>query len=317
MTSRININRPTPPSYSPQPYSNAPPPASSSRININGGSFDASSESPLEKLRVWGSWFEDQIDILSQPLRPHLPMLGRVLIVITFLEDALRIVSQWGDQLWYLQKHRSFPWGISHLFLIINVITMLAASGAIIARRYTEIAVGGLLGVVIIQGFGYGLIFDLNFFLRNLSVIGGLIMVFSEAITSRNRGFAGLPSLTENDKRKYFQLVGRVLLIFLFVGFILQGQWSFARVIVSILGLGACGMIAVGFKAKWSAAFLVILLSIFNVFINNWWSVHTHHPQRDFLKYDFFQTLSIVGGLLLLVNMGPGGLSVDEKKKIY
>ena len=45
-------------------------------------------------------------------------------------------------------------------------------------------------------------------------------------------------------------------------------------------------MVAVGFKAKYSASFLVLLLSIFNVFINNWWSVHTAHPQRDFLKYD-------------------------------
>ncbi len=56
--------------------------------------------------------------------------------------------------------------------------------------------------------------------------------------------------------------------------------------IVSIVGLGACIMVAVGFKAKWSASFLVALLSIFNVFINNWWSVHHAHPQRDFLKYD-------------------------------
>jgi len=76
-------------------------------------------------------------------------------------------------------------------------------------------------------------------------------------------------------------------------------------------------MIAVGFKAKWASAFLVLLLSVFNVFINNWWSVHSKHPQRDFLKYDFFQTLSIVGGLLLLVSQGPGGFSVDEKKKEY
>jgi len=194
---------------------------------------------------------------------------------------------------------------------------MLVGSGAVISRRYTEFAVPGLFAVVVIQGFGYGLIFDLNFFLRNLSVVGGLIMVFSDAITSKSRNFAGLPSLTENDRRKYFQLVGRVLLIFLFLGFVIQGQWTFSRVLVSILGLIACGMIAVGFKAKWSAAFLVLILSVFNVVINNWWGVHTHHPQRDFLKYDFFQTLSIVGGLLLLVNMGPGGLSVDEKKKVF
>jgi hypothetical protein len=30
-------------------------------------------------------------------------------------------------------------------------------------------------------------------------------------------------------------------------------------------------MVAVGFKAKWSASFLVTLLSVFNVFINNWY----------------------------------------------
>jgi uncharacterized membrane protein YphA (DoxX/SURF4 family) len=80
-------------------------------------------------------------------------------------------------------------------------------------------------------------------------------------------------------------LTGRILLIFLFIGFIIQGKWSIARVFVSIIGLAACGMIAVGFKAKWAGAFLVVLLSIFNVFINNWWSVHSMHPQRDFLKY--------------------------------
>jgi len=203
------------------------------------------------------------------------------------------------------------------MFLLINIVTMLVGSVEVIRKHYTEYAIGGLFSVVVLQGFGYGLIFDLNFFLRNLSVVGGLLMVLSDSLSSKKNLFAGLPSLSETDRRKYFQLAGRVLLIFLFIGFILQGTWSFARVLVSIVGLGACIMVAVGFKAKWSASFLVLLLSVFNVFINNWWSVHSAHPQRDFLKYDFFQTLSIVGGLLLLVNMGPGGISMDEKKKEY
>jgi type IV secretory pathway VirB2 component (pilin) len=79
---------------------------------------------------------------------------------------------------------------------------MSAGSSAVILKRYTEFAVAGLLAVVIIQGFGYGLIFDLNFFLRNLSVIGGLFMVFSDSMISRKSVFAGLPTLSENDRRK-------------------------------------------------------------------------------------------------------------------
>ncbi|KAJ7207081.1 SURF4 family-domain-containing protein [Mycena pura] len=312
MSSRISIARPQGKDYNPDPHG-----LSNSRSSASTGYRSANPDDPMEKVQMFSRQVEDYVDIYSQPLKPHLPALGRFLIVVTFLEDALRILTQWSDQLWYLQQHRKFPWGLSHLFLLINVLTMLGASGLVITKRYTEYAVAGLLGVVVIQGFGYGLIFDLNFFLRNLSVIGGLFMVFSDSMVTRKKLFAGLPTISETDRKKYFLLAGRVLLIFLFLGFIVQGKWTVARVFTSIFGLAACVMVAVGFKAKWSAVFLVITLSIFNVFANNWWSVNSSHPQRDFLKYDFFQTLSIVGGLILLVNMGPGGLSVDEKKKTY
>jgi len=187
----------------------------------------------------------------------------------------------------------------------------------VIARRYSEYAVGGLLAVVVTQALGYGLIFDLNFFLRNLSVVGGLLMVLSDSWHRKKFAFAGLPQLDEKDKKMYVQLAGRSLLIFLFIGFVFSGEWSISRVLVSLVGLVACVMVVVGFKAKWSAVMLVIILSIFNVIINNFWTLHPHHPHRDFAKYDFFQILSIVGGLLLLVNMGPGQFSVDEKKKVY
>ncbi|KAK8847429.1 hypothetical protein IAR55_005287 [Kwoniella newhampshirensis] len=312
MSQRIHLNpniqrqqAPLGGGYTPDPISRSAP------------SPGVSDNELLGQVQKWSSKAEDVIEAYTQPIRPYVPAMARFLIVVTFLEDALRIVTQWGDQLWYLQKHRHFIWGFSHLFLFVNVVAMLAGSFGVIGKRYPDYSVFCLLGVVVAQGLGYGLLFDLSFFLRNLSVIGGLLMVLSDSLQNKKKLFAGLPSLSETDRRKYFQLAGRILLIFLFIGFIFQGNWSFARVLVSIVGLGACIMVAVGFKAKWSASFLVALLSIFNVFINNWWSVHAAHPQRDFLKYDFFQTLSIVGGLLLLVNIGPGGISVDEKKKVY
>ncbi|KAG0643026.1 SURF4 family-domain-containing protein [Tuber brumale] len=273
--------------------------------------------SPLDAIREQTNKIEDLLDTFAEPVKPYLPAIGRFLIVVTFLEDALRIVTQWSDQLLYLHDYRRIPWGLTHLFLAANVVAMLICSVLVIARRHSEYAVGGLLGVVVTQALGYGLIFDLNFFLRNLSVMGGLLMVLSDSWHRKRFAFAGLPQIDEKNRKEYFQFAGRILLIFLFIGFVFSGEWSVSRVLVSFAGFVACVMVVVGFKAKWSAVLLVVILSIFNLIINNFWTLHPHHPHRDFAKYDFFQILSIVGGLVLLVNMGPGQFSVDEKKKIY
>lgn len=129
------------------------------------------------------------------------------------------------------------------------------------------------MGVVVTQALGYGLIFDLNFFLRNLSVVGGLLMVLSDSWVRKRFAPAGLPQIDEKDRKMYVQLAGRVLLIFLFVGFVFAGEWSVWRVLVSLFGFVACVMVVVGFKAKFSAVMLVLILSIFNVLVNNWWTV--------------------------------------------
>jgi uncharacterized membrane protein YphA (DoxX/SURF4 family) len=157
--------------------------------------------------------------------------------------------------------------------LIANVLAMLTGSFLVITRKYSDQAVAGLMGVVVTQAIGYGLIFDLTFFLRNLSVIGGLLMVLSDSWARKTKAFAGLPEIDEKDRKMYFQLAGRVLLIFLFVGFIFSGKWTVWRVIVSLIGAAASLMVVVGFKAKWSATLLVVILSIFNILVNNFWTV--------------------------------------------
>jgi uncharacterized membrane protein YphA (DoxX/SURF4 family) len=177
------------------------------------------------------------------------------------------------------------------MFLIANVIAMSVSSFMIIVRKHSEYAVMGLFGVVITQALGYGLIFDLNFFLRNLSVMGGLLMVLSDSWVRKRFAPAGLPTLDEKDRKMYFQLAGRVLLIFLFVGFVFAGEWSFGRVVVILLGAVACVMVVVGFKAKWSAVMLVVILSVFNLLVNNFWTV----------SFDF---LPLLCSCLHLANLG-------------
>ena len=97
MSSRIHINRPASGGYQldPHGFANSRP---------SSGYRAANPDDPLEKIRTFARQVEDNVEIYSQPLKPHLGTIGRFLIVATFYEDSWRIVTQWADQIWYLQR---------------------------------------------------------------------------------------------------------------------------------------------------------------------------------------------------------------------
>lgn len=292
----------------------------------NGGVPPPTNIGPVSQSRsAWDSFehiskqVEDLIDTYCKPLKPYVPGIGRAFIVATFFEDSLRIISQWSEQIYYLHNYRKIWKWLTLTFLVINIFTMITASTFLVLRKKAMYATLALVAVVLLQGLAYGLIFDTQFILRNLSVVGGLILAFSDSIVRDKRllNMPGLPMINNQDNKKYFLLAGRLLLLFLFLGFVFSSTWSLGRLAVILIGFISCGSIIVGFKTKFAAFVLFVFLFTYNIFANQFWLYGRHDASRDFLKYEFFQTLSIVGGLLIIVNAGAGEFSIDEKKKIY
>ncbi|ENN76394.1 hypothetical protein YQE_07056, partial [Dendroctonus ponderosae] len=164
------------------------------------------------------------------------------------------------------------------------------------------------------QTIAYSILWDVQFLFRNFALGGALLLVLAESKGEAKSLFAGVPSLGDNKPKNYLQLTGRILLAFMFITLI-RFEMSFLQILLDLLGSALMVLVTVGYKTKLSALLLVLLLTTLNFYHNAWWNIPDYKPLRDFLKYDFFQTLSVVGGLLMIVYLGPGGVSMDEHKK--
>lgn len=140
------------------------------------------------------------------------------------------------------------------------------------------------------------------------------MLILAEARSEQKSLFAGVPSVGGNTTKTYLQVAGRVLLVFMFATLI-RFQFVFSYILLDTVGTVLMILVTIGFKTKLASLALVVLLSCLNVYLNPFWVFNADSPMRDFLKYDFFQTMSVIGGLLLVVALGPGGVSVDDYKK--
>jgi putative oxidoreductase len=70
-------------------------------------------------------------------------------------------------------------------------------------------------------------------------------------------------------------------------------------------------LILIGFQTRW-AALVLIIFCICTLFIaHNFWTMAG--PARAANMGNFYKNIALIGGLLLLMNTGPGSYSVDAK----
>jgi putative oxidoreductase len=125
-------------------------------------------------------------------------------------------------------------------------------------------------------------------------------------------------------------LVGRILLAWLFVpagyakiagfagtaGYIASKglplpEVAAALAIVIELGLGL--LLLVGWQARWAALGLAIFVAVITPLFHNFWAMP--EAQQMMQKQAFWKNLAVVGGLLMVYAFGPGGWSLDGRKR--
>ncbi|CAG0917143.1 unnamed protein product [Notodromas monacha] len=257
------------------------------------------------------------MDIFSQVFRrtKHvLPHVARFCLVSTFFEDGVRMYTQWSEQRDYMDMTWGCGYFLASLFVLLNLLGQLSGVFMVLFRLKVNYACFMLFGIVILQTVAYSILWDVTFLFRNLALLGALLLVLAESRSEGRSLFAGVPSMGDNKPKTYLQLTGRVLIIFMFAT-LLRLEFSVLQMLVNVIGSLLMVLVMIGFKTKLSALVLVAWLSVLNLYFNAWWNIPAYKPARDFVKYDFFQVLSVIGGLLMIVNLGPGGVSMDEHKK--
>lgn len=264
---------------------------------------------------------------VGKALSPYFPMVVRLLLVSTFIEDGCRVLLELQHQVHFLRSEYHIPGFIATLMLLTNILVSFVAVAVILARKrlargkYESHAAYVLIACVLYQQLLYGrhspiASGNVGFLVRNLCLSGAILLVSCQARMASGRSALPLGILdsgrTNVDKKTtvaYMQLASRILLVLLALEFIVTlGTWG------SLLTLPVVGAVLVGFKLEISGSILLMLYLLHNVKNSAFWKASHTVYMSQIMQYEFFQTLSIMGGLLMLILTGPGAYSVDEMR---
>lgn len=261
---------------------------------------------------------EPHADAALRASRKYMKPVARALLLSTFVEDGFRMATQWGDQTAYIES----AWGVGGagavLFVLTNLVGQLVPTAMVLARNTDRQVRGGifaLAGVLALQMLAYDVLWSSQFFLRNTAVAGSLVLLYAETVMDKKSTHAGLPEgLATTKAADYLQAAGRVMIVIMFLTMLHLSLTSPARMLMEGAELALMGCVAVGKQSKACALLLTGMMVLETSWYNAFWMHAGESAVYDLKKYDFFQTLTVIGGLLLVVACGAGNISMDRKK---
>jgi hypothetical protein len=241
------------------------------------------------------------------------------------MEDSARMIFQWKVQADHVSKEwQAEPW-VGNSFVAFNLIgqvlpcVLLLLNGVVkVPSALIQSCLILLVVVVLAQSVAYHVLWNLEFFLRNLAVIGALCLVGAEACepepTKGGLLDAGKTAdEEEDDMSDYLRLSGRVLVSLMFMTLIKFDTTQ--RIVLECMAACLLLLVAIGWKTKLSAVMLWFFLFTENLYLNDFFMHDESENMYDFKKFNFFQALTVIGGLMMLVVLGPGAVSLDGEKK--
>lgn len=253
--------------------------------------------------------------------RPYLRFVTRVLLVSVFVEDALRTILGYKSHLIFYRRELFIPNFLALFLIAVSTIFTFVASFMVFLKKAEKRGAQILIAVVLYQQVMYGrhspiASGNFGFLVRNSCLIGTLMLFMTnQRIKDGLPALPGIPHTSSKDSaRDTIAFVTRFVLGLLCLEMFDRLGWHWAFIIVPL-----CLAMLIGYKMDVIGLLLMAFHVVNIVTSKQFWIIDQSHPQavfeRDVVRFEFLQTISIMSGLLMLVMSGPGALSLDEKLK--
>lgn len=254
--------------------------------------------------------------------KPYVPFITRTFLVIAFIEDAFRTLIEYKSQLLFFKRELYIPPFIAFLLIGLSTSATFIGSVLVFFKKFEKRGAQTLLAAVAYQQLIYGrhspiTSGNFGFLIRNMCLAGTLmLMMTNQRIKDGLPALPGIPdSANKDNQRDNIALVTRFLLGLLCLEMFDVIGWAWALVVVPV-----AFFVLIGYKTDFMGLLLMVFYTIATLTSKQFWfidsSKHVYAAfERDVMRYEFLQTISIMSGLVMLIMSGPGALSLDEKLK--